>query len=303
MSQISVDCPVCHQQLSIPEHLAGTMILCPQCEFQWLVPGGRSLPAATMPAPGASPAKAKSKKRRKSAPAEPDTRIRATPPGHALSQGNDDAEASSVADAIPKARPRRSVEPFEFRVRVRNDSHDLLRGTLRARITREGLTLQQGRVEELVPVGIKSRYLRKNQLYVDLETRRLQMLVVPFGCYANRLAHDLAGYLGGKKRTLRRRDYILPWYLYAAAFLPAGMPGIPFAGTAGGDLGTRTMTEAVIGGFTGMLIAGSVFVLQHDKWSLPLRLAVIAALSGLGYGAVFLYAAFVVWGAPESVKP
>lgn len=299
MSHLSVACPVCHEQLSVAEHLAGTMILCPKCEFQWLVPGGQNAPAT--PVPSTLPAEVKSKKRRKSAAAEPDTRIRATPPGERLAEANDDTDASA-AEAGPKARRDRSVEPFEFRVRVLNDSHELLRGPLRARITRAGLTLQQGRVEELVPVGVRSRYLRKNLFYVDQETRRLQMLVVPFGCYANRLARDLAGYLGGKKRTLRRRDYLLPWYLYAAAFLPAGMPGIPFAGTPGGDIGTRTMTAAVIGGLTGMLIAVCVLVLQHDKWPLALRLAVVATLSGLGYGAVFLYAAFVVWGAPASVK-
>src|SRR5579885_2461667 len=283
MSHLSLHCPVCQERLRIPEDRAGTVILCPKCEFQWTVPGAQQ---ATPPAPPVEPARPEtalarpkgSRKRHMSIPDKASRRsveTRTRNPRNLISG----VARTQTPSGVPKGSTSslssgELAESFECTLRVTSDSFGLMRGTVRGRITREGLMLQQKGEQELIPVGVAASYLGNTALCVDMEARRLEISVAQHGCYPQKLAEDLAAFVGGSKKTLRRGDYFLPWYLYAAALLPVGMPAVSLVGGSVG-VGHKALVAAIAGAAAGLLVSVCLFAVQREKWPVTLRLLII----------------------------
>ena len=160
--------------------------------------------------------------------------------------------------------------------------------------------LQQKGEQELVPVGVAASYLGNTALCVDMEARRLEISVAQLGCYPQKLAQDLVAYLGGGKKTLRRGDYLLPWYLYAAALLPVGMPVVSLVGSTTGGVGHKALVAAIVGAVAGLLVSICLFAVQREKWPATLRLLIVSSVTTLGYGVLFLYALLYLWTPVEA---
>lgn len=308
MSHLSLNCPVCHERLRIPEDRAGTVILCPKCEFQWTVPG--SQPAAP-PQPSAEPAKRettlappkRSQKRHTGSPGKASRRpveTRNRNPRSLLPGVVGKHTAGGLSKLGSGSAPSRELKPFECNLRVIRDSFGLLRGVVRGLITPQGLTLRQKGEQEMVPVGVAASYLGNTTLCVDMEARRLEMSVAQLGCYPQKLAQDLAAYLGGGKKVLRRGDYFLPWYLYAAALLPIGMPAVSLVGSTSSGVGHKALVAAIVGAVAGLLVSLCLFAVQREKWPAALRLLIVSSVTTVGYGVLFLYALLYLWTPAET---
>src|SRR5262249_14194751 len=145
--------------------------------------------------------------------------------------------------------------------------------------------------------GCSVRHTGSNRVEMEVDGRPVQFRVKGFaqgegpplpaqllGLRLNRhrLAADLAAFLNGDRdQPLKVADYLLPWYLFAVAALPLGIPIC----TLGGIL---PLLGAIL------LCVATFALVQRDRWPVPLRLAAALGVSVVGYG--FLIALVAVIG-------
>jgi LSD1 subclass zinc finger protein len=207
------------------------------------------------------------------------------------------------ADEYEDERPARGTPKREKDDRSREDeapalhlvlgvAHDPdreLRGDYVGELTDSGLRLRQGDDRIRVKVGSPVKHVRRNQIEIEVDERPVQFLVKGFaqgdgppppaqmlGLRVNRyrLASDLAAFLrGDRDKPLRVADYMLPWYLFAVAALPLGLPIV----TCGGLI-------PIVGAI--LLCAATFAVVQRDRWPVFLRAAAAFGVSVVGYGLV-----------------
>jgi hypothetical protein len=165
-------------------------------------------------------------------------------------------------------------KPLQFKVAVK-DPDGLLKGTFAAEATEDGLEMKVKNNQVVIPVGTKAKYLGGNKLAVDHEDRRLELTVSKHFHYVHRLARDLADFLNGNIEALEAQDYRMPWYIYAPAVLPIGIPILTLGGAV-----------PAAAGF-GLAGAGLV-IAQQERWPAALRIAASTLLALAGYGALGL---------------
>jgi hypothetical protein len=161
-----------------------------------------------------------------------------------------------------------------FHVVVKSDPAKFAKGQFGCEMTQEGLTLTQGKTVIQIATGAKANYAGANRIDVALPDHRLELTIAKFGIYKNRLAKDLAAFLseGGEPPIIG--NYSLPWYFYAMAALPLGIPLI----TVGGAIPLAA----------GFGLAGACLgIAQKEEWPTALRLVVAGSIVALGY-AVFI---------------
>jgi hypothetical protein len=184
---------------------------------------------------------------------------------------------------VPPPRPRHQraeqpePEPFElnFHAVVRDDPERLLYGKLRARLTHNGLRLQQGDDAVLAVPGAGAEYLGDNTLAVEVDGRRVRLALVRPAWHQARLAGDAAAFLNGDLATLDPADYPVPWWLFVPALLPLGIPVLTQGGAVWSALG---------GGLAGVCL--SLAVLER----LPAAVRVPACLGVAAVGYLILFA-------------
>jgi hypothetical protein len=264
-----VTCTACKRSLKLPRSYLGRTVKCPLCKT-----------AFTAAADGAAPerivaAATKSSRPPAAPPSLPETgvvpreAVRAKS-ARAASDGPPRFEDDDLDDS-PQSRRSRA---FAFKIQVKKDPKRELKGQFQATATTNGLRLQQGKKWDLrVPVGSEARHQKGNVLTVDIEGRRVDLAIASFTLYRERLAQDLTRLLQGKRDGLDPERYQVPWYLYAPAVLPLGIPIITLGGAIPGALGFG-------------LAGGCVAVAQRERWSVPVRLAVSLGLVLAGYGAL-----------------
>jgi len=269
---VVVVCASCQRSLKIARTNLGRTVECPLCKKTFMAQlaaaankrgaGSSAAPGRVEPAP----------------PPLPDT---AVAPGRAPRAGASRADRPApLPPDDDDPAPARRGRPLIFKVHVKNDPNGKLKGQFRATATGDGLRLQQGKKWDLrVPVGSETRYDKGNALTLDIEGRPVQVAIVSFILYKERLARDLAGLLRGERRRLDPGAYRIPWYLFAPAVLPLGIPLITLGGAIPGALGCG-------------LAGGCVAIMQRERWSVPVRLAAVFGLVVAGYVglAVFLIA-------------
>lgn len=300
MSHLYVSCLVCHRRLRIKERLRDKVIKCPICHFSFTARQtspyrstrtGRHA-AFSSPSPPRAPITAAGAQPEEAAAEEYDIEVvdeDSSASGGPVVNADEDSHDQGPAEprSAPEARPRASEEPsgpqgpdepLEFRVRIKRDPYEVMKGEWKAKLTRKGLYLQQKEDREVVPVGTPAEYLADARFLVTFGGRRLEMVVHRFGYYEHRLARDVAVYLDGTKRTLRRKTYVLPWYLFVPTVLPLGLPVVVRGGLIPGG---------IAGGVAAALAGLSFLIVQKEDWSVPARIALVLALAVLGYtGAV-----------------
>jgi len=190
-------------------------------------------------------------------------------------------EVQPVAESTPApvaraSTPRRDQERIAFHIQVQKDPQKLLKGAFEAQLTADGLRLRKGKKQEfLVAPGESAQYLTGNRLSLLIEDRWVEVTVVKFGWYQTRLATDVAEYLNGERDVLYPEEYKLPWYLYAVAFLPLGIPIISQGG-------------AIWGGLGGGLFGACLGLAQVERIPVGVRVLLALALSAIGYLILFL---------------
>jgi hypothetical protein len=169
-----------------------------------------------------------------------------------------------------------------------------LKGRLQARWAPEGLLLRQPKSDEiLVPVGSEAETLGPGKFSVEVGRRQVTLAVAGVALYQQRLAEDVVAYLNGKRRGPDPRGYSIPWYLFAPAFLPLGIPIVTLGGALWAALGA---------GLFGACLA----VARIEKLPAGVRVLLSLLLAGLGYGIVFavvLAVGIVQWMSQNQSNP
>jgi DNA-binding beta-propeller fold protein YncE len=277
-------CTGCRRSLKIARKNLGRNMLCPHCKTIFTAAAGAngqeqraavgqepSQPAATpSPFPDLGPP----------------PRLADRPPSGSAKKKTPSSRAADLDED-------RSFPPVKFTVVVKKDPDKQLKGQFHATATRDGLRLQQGKMDLQAPIGIETRYRRENILAVEIEGRLVDLAVTSFMLYRERLARDLAEFLQGERRTLDPERYRLPWYLFAPAVLPVGIPMLTLGGAIPGAIGFG--------------LAGVCFgIAQRDRWNVGVRLTAIISLVVAGYlgFGIFLLAVRSNQGPSQSaVKP
>lgn len=306
MSHYYLSCPVCQRNLRIKERVRGKVIKCPGCRFSFTARDASAVrPGKT--APVAAPAGAGQPRARRSArkvkppdddsstAGEFDVEMVDDEAPEAVPEVKADDEASSQdgrqddCQATPSKSPkgqRGPDQPIEFKVKIRHDPHEVLAGEYKAKLTRKGLYLSKKDERELLPVGTPADYLEGARFSATFGGRRVEMQVYHFGFYQQLLARDLARYLDGKKRSLRRDKYPLPWYLYLPTVLPLGIPFVARGGPIPYGVGASLATLCFV-------------IAQKEKWSVATRILVCVGLALAGYGAAIAWFVLYVRAQPE----
>jgi hypothetical protein len=160
---------------------------------------------------------------------------------------------------------------------VVGDSERSLRGSVRLRVTQNGLEVWQGEtLDLLIPLGTPAE-ADGARVRVQLDGRRLELQVARGFGMSSRLAHDLAEFLEGRRRSLLPHKYQAPVGLLWMALLPLGI---------GVLAPSAWVWWAVAAGVAGLCLS----LAWVDAWSRPARLATSAGLAGAGYLAVVLLA-------------
>jgi hypothetical protein len=261
----SFACPQCKQTLRVPDTVLGRKVKCPQC-------GATFATRAPLPAGPSAPVVEPSKR-----PAAPANREQITrQPNRAAAPVRQDEEVLDVlpADPPPPSPDARATGPaVTFTVQVQKDPLKRLKGRFQATLTPDGLRLRRGKAEVLIPRNTEAEYQGRNRLAIELEGRTVQLQIVKWISYQNRLTEDLVSYLHGKRESLPARDYSLPWYLTALVVLPMGIPILTLGGALPGALGFG-------------LCAINAAIVQREKWSSAVRALVAGGVVLLGYGGL-----------------
>jgi hypothetical protein len=207
----------------------------------------------------------------------PASAVQATPPAPAAARKAPPpvptAPPTSQTEAPEEreARKPKKFAPVMFTAAVSKDSAKEFKGQCKAEMTSEGLWLRKGKKELLLPVGANAEHCRGNRLAVELvDGRRVELGVVRFGSYVNRLSEDVVDYLNGERRGPRSSGYKLEWYLYLPAVLPLGIPILTLGGVLPMMLGFG-MAGACMG------------IAQQHRWPIGTRLALEIGLAILAY--------------------
>jgi hypothetical protein len=198
-----------------------------------------------------------------------------------------------------EGRPREKDAPAVYLVLgVGHDPDREMKGDYFGELSATGLRLRQGDDRIRLKIGAPVRRRRSNQIELKIDGRPVQFLVKGFaqgdgppppaqlgGLRVNRhrLAADLAAFLSGERdEPLKVADYLLPWYLFAAAALPLGIPVFTLGGLV-----------PVLGAI--LLCAATFAVVQRDRWPVALRVAAALGVSVLGYGLVIGIVAVIAY--------
>jgi WD40 repeat protein len=152
-------------------------------------------------------------------------------------------------------------------------------------VDRTGLWLSRKKDVVEIPVGTSASYLTGPSLLVQHEGADVEVTVIKRGWYCERLARDLADFLNGNGPLPVARDYRLPWYFWALAMLPVGIPII----TVGGAIWTAL-------GFG--LVALCLAIAGRERWPAPLRVLVMVLASAAGYATVLAVVLILHVGMP-----
>src|SRR5262249_57678936 len=181
------------------------------------------------------------------------------PPRRRRRPDDDDWSAREEHDRADRDHADRDRPPLQFNARIKTDPHKTLKGAFAASASAAGLTLRKGKQQVDVPVGTPARHVTRNTIEVELEGRPVELTIARLGWYQDRLARDPAAWLSPRKSGLDPDGYALPWYLFAAALLPAGIPIITLGG-------------AIPAGAAALLIRAGLAVAQLEPLSQLARL-------------------------------
>src|SRR5262245_24444309 len=184
-----VVCGVCKRRLKLPPHAMGRLVQCPGCQTNFTAEEPVDVALAEEEVPVLEPVE--------SAPAPAPADAFADLPG-----------PTRPAPAAPAGPPRAVAQPpFWFSGRVVGDSERSLRGSVRLRVTQNGLEVWQGEtLDLLIPLGTPAE-VDGADVRLRFDGRRIELRVARgFGMSA-RLAHDLAEFLGGQRRSLVPHQY------------------------------------------------------------------------------------------------
>lgn len=227
------------------------------------------------------------------------TVFRAEAPTASRSSHLDDRDRNS--DEAAGSKPSLTEIP----VAIKRDPERTLKGAFKAVLKPGGMELRQGNKEPLwIPVGSAVEHAGKNLINVELGGRQLTLAVGRINLYCERLARDLSVYLRGGRTAPSAAQYVIPWYIVAAALLPVPMAGVFMAGGAIGG--------AVGGAYVGGLVALNLAIARKEDWSASARVGACVGLSAAGYllFGFMLIALFkagsngqsTAWGTPEDPR-
>ena len=159
-----------------------------------------------------------------------------------------------------------------MKVIVTGKPKTLAKGQWECVLSKEGISLTQRKRDTIrIPIGTEASFGGKNSFAVDYEAGQIEVFVIKFGSYQNRLARDISEWLSGRGEMPEESGYGMEWYYYCLCALPLGIPII----TVGGAL------PAAVGfGLAG----GNLAIAQKEEWSTPRRVLTCLALVGIAYG-------------------
>jgi hypothetical protein len=160
-----------------------------------------------------------------------------------------------------------------FAVTVKPSRKHSVKGRYQAQLDRTGLRLSRNKDVLEIPVGTSASYLTGPSLVVEHEGADVELTVVKRGWYCEKLARDLADFLNGDGPLPVAQDYRLPWYFWALALLPAGIPIITLGGAIWAALGF---------GLVGLCLA----IAGRERWPAPARVLVMVLASAAGYATL-----------------
>jgi hypothetical protein len=143
-------------------------------------------------------------------------------------------------------------------------------GQYQCDVTKDGLTLTQKQESINVPRGSRTEYLGGNQFTVSLPEMPVEVTVAKFGTFQNRMAKDLADYVGGQGQKPNLESYALPWYFYVLCALPLGLPVITMGGA--------------IPGMVSVALVGSCYaILRKEDWPTTTRVLIAGVVVTTAY--------------------
>jgi hypothetical protein len=161
-----------------------------------------------------------------------------------------------------------------FKAKVKADSANQLRRTLRAVVAPEGIQLTAKNQPVLtIPRPTPAAHDGGNLLSVDLPGRRLTLAVSKFPAYQTRTAAYLAEYLRGRRATLIDEDVRLEPYLLVPAVLPFGIMLLTRGGAIWGALG-------------GGIAFGCLAIAQNESMPKAGRIAVMLLINAVLYAVI-----------------
>jgi hypothetical protein len=167
---------------------------------------------------------------------------------------------------------------MEFGAAVKSDSAGQLRGAVKCVLTPGGMSIGKGKsgVPLMIAQGTPARYDGGNRFSIDAGGgRTLALAVNKFGSYQNRIAREVASYLGGGGRATPpdAAEFKLEPYMLVPAVLPFGIMAV----TRGG---------AIWGAVGGVLAVSCLFVAQAEQLPKAARLGIILLINVAAYGGV-----------------
>jgi hypothetical protein len=164
--------------------------------------------------------------------------------------------------------------PVQFKAVVRNDPDKALKGIFQCRLTSTGLSLRQGKKEELaVSIGTAAQHNGNNRFTVPIKGRAVEFAVAGWAVYRERLARDLCDLLAGERSPLSANNYRIPAFLFVPAVLPLGIPVLTMGGALWAALGCG-------------LAGGCLAIVRREQWPTGLRLILSLLLAFAGYGVL-----------------
>lgn len=241
---IVITCPSCQKSLQVPETASGKKVRCPACKDVFQVSPPPQVEEAIAPA---------------------------APQRAALRRGPPPVPSEDEDDDRPPRREPVDFTPLKFQAIIKTAPDKKLKGQYTAELGPEGLTLRRKKQPDInIAVGDRVRYLKNNRIEVEIDGRPVEMDLAQLGWYCKRLARDSVGFLRGKIDEMHKEDYVIPWYLVAGAFLPAGIPIITLGG-------------AIPWGLAGGLIGANMAIGQIESISKMFRFVLIFLISLAGY--------------------
>ena len=193
---LTINCPQCNHLLGLDEQYVGRPVRCPACQATFTIQPPEPLLAEPVEVvPELLPAEQVTSDLVPSLPLAPRS--------HSL----EPPAAPPLRRSLARRGPAGCVR---FTVRVLDDSHDELAGTVEAETGGDGLEL---RVEDypvlFAPIGTPAEQPGPNEVILSFSGRRLHLQVTK-RVRGKRLAHDLVRFLRGKRGPLEPSDYRLP---------------------------------------------------------------------------------------------
>jgi LSD1 subclass zinc finger protein len=293
---LQVICPGCKKPLQLPDGSQGKQVRCPMCQVIFAIGGAPPPPpVAAPPAPTNPPKAPPPRPTPEPAPPEP-------PPVSTRKKRTSDEEEDEAPLPKKPKRPakersseRAEFDPIRFVLKVAHDPDREMQGGYQAEISPEGLRLSRDDEEYELPPGTPSQQRPRNRLELKIKRRKVQFEVVRIGelvvtpltgivrglrVNRYRLSQDVPAFLDGTRDSLKAKDYLLPWYLYAPVLLPLGLPCV----TCGGIL-------PIAAAF--LLSAACFAIVQQGRWPAALRVGLSTLISFVGYGLVLVILALI----------